>query len=181
MRDPVSHNRDKLNPLQVVGVYAHVENMIGSALRVPEICDRMEVAHRSLEAGQPAVEGGSSHGLGSMPEGLMQRAIHGMQVHGVTLDGHTRCAHWHSPLDIVAIKMRCCQTYYACSACHQAEADHPVEVWPRSEFDAKALLCGACGEELTIAQYLQCGAVCPTCQASFNPGCQRHHHLYFAT
>ena len=76
--------------------------------------DRIDWAHRSLEAAQSAVEDGPSHGLCSMPEGLMQRDIHGIQVHEVTLDGHTRCAHWRSQLDIVAIKMRCCKTYYLC-------------------------------------------------------------------
>ena len=55
------------------------------------------------------------------------------------------------------------------------------QVWQHGEFGEQAILCGACGNELTIRQYLACGAVCPACQAPFNPGCQHHYHLYFAT
>jgi uncharacterized CHY-type Zn-finger protein len=34
---------------------------------------------------------------------------------------------------------------------------------------------------LTIAQYLQCQAICPACQARFNPDCRQHYPLYFET
>jgi uncharacterized CHY-type Zn-finger protein len=111
----------------------------------------------------------------------MQIIIHGILVHGVEVDSHTGCAHYRSGLDIVAIKFRCCQTYYACYHCHEAEAGHPAQVWNRCEFAEKAILCGACGEELTVYQYLQCSAVCPACKARFNPGCRQHYHLYFET
>lgn len=100
-------------------------------------------------------------------------------VHGVDLDGETRCAHWHSPLDIVAIKMKCCETYYACKDCHEALAGHAAAVWPRGERDEKAVLCGACGHEMTVRDYLACGDACPSCGAGFNPGCRHHHHFYF--
>ena len=53
-------------------------------------------------------------------------------VHGIDLDPQTRCAHWHSPLDVIAIKMACCGTYYACKSCHDALAGHGLETWPRS-------------------------------------------------
>ena len=102
-------------------------------------------------------------------------------VHGVDLDAQTRCAHWRSPLDIVAIKMKCCGEYYACKDCHDALADHAAKVWPSSEFDQKAVLCGACGTELTVREYLACGNTCPVCGAGFNPGCRHHHHFYFET
>ena len=39
-------------------------------------------------------------------------------VFGRDLDPQTRCAHWHSPLDIIAIKMKCCGAYWACRECH---------------------------------------------------------------
>ena len=84
-------------------------------------------------------------------------------------------------LDIIAIKMRCCQTYYACRDCHDALADHPADVWPLSEFEQLAILCGACGHELTVSEYLDCDSQCQSCQARFNPGCHTHRHLYFAT
>jgi uncharacterized CHY-type Zn-finger protein len=109
----------------------------------------------------------------------MQLLIHGILVHGVELDSQTGCAHYRSGLDIIVIKFKCCQLYYACYQCHKADANHPAQVWPGLEFDEKAILCGACGRELTINQYLQSGMICPVCRAGFNPGCRQHYHLYF--
>ena len=100
-------------------------------------------------------------------------------VHGVALDTETRCAHYHSRLDIIAIKMRCCGAYYACRECHDELAGHAAEVWPIELWDQAAVLCGACGAEMTIRQYLGCGDECPACRAPFNPACRNHHHLYF--
>ena len=101
-------------------------------------------------------------------------------VHGLDLDPQTRCAHWHSLLDIIALKMRCCRTYYACRECHDALAGHPAAVWPVEAWDEAAVLCGACGSELSVSAYLACGSTCPNCRASFNPGCHKHRRLYFA-
>lgn len=101
-------------------------------------------------------------------------------VHGIELDGQTRCAHWRSTLDIVAIRMRCCGLYYACKDCHEALAGHFIETWPESEWDAKAVLCGACSGEMSIREYLACNDACPSCGAAFNPGCRLHRHFYFA-
>ena len=100
-------------------------------------------------------------------------------VQGLGLDPQTRCSHWSSPRDIVAIRMKCCGLYYACKDCHEALADHAIQVWPRNEWDSLAVMCGACGFQMTIAQYLACANVCPTCRAPFNPGCHLHHHFYF--
>jgi uncharacterized CHY-type Zn-finger protein len=97
----------------------------------------------------------------------------------VEVDGETRCAHYRSAVDIVAIKMKCCEVYYACKDCHEALAGHAIEVWPRGEFDVKAVLCGACGTELTIRNYLGCETWCPACGAEFNPGCEKHWGFYF--
>ena len=101
------------------------------------------------------------------------------EVRGLELDPQSRCAHWRSPLDIVALKMRCCGVYYACRDCHDALADHPAQVWPTAERETPAVLCGACGAELSIAAYLACDDRCPACAAPFNPGCKLHRHLYF--
>jgi len=100
-------------------------------------------------------------------------------VRGLALDDETRCAHWRSPLDIVAIKMRCCGTYYACKDCHEALAGHRIEVWPRAEWAAPAVLCGACGAEHSIETYMHSGDRCPACGAGFNPGCRNHYRFYF--
>jgi uncharacterized CHY-type Zn-finger protein len=102
-------------------------------------------------------------------------------VFGINLDSETRCTHYQSILDIVAIKMKCCGTYYACKDCHDALADHAIEVWPRNEWNVPAVMCGACGTELTIRKYLDGENVCPSCQALFNPGCRNHYHFYFVT
>jgi uncharacterized CHY-type Zn-finger protein len=101
-------------------------------------------------------------------------------VLGLDLDPQTRCAHWHGPPDVIAIRMRCCGDYYACRDCHDALADHPAQVWPVGEWDRPAVLCGVCGGELSVRQYLDCGNRCSACQAPFNPGCRLHYHLYFA-
>ncbi|MBV9419283.1 MAG: GNAT family N-acetyltransferase, partial [Alphaproteobacteria bacterium] len=113
-------------------------------------------------------------------EGLVTRVRYVKPlVHGVDLDEQARCAHWRSKLDIIAIRMKCCETYYACKDCHDALAGHDAAVWPRGEWDTKAVLCGACGEELSVWQYLDCNNVCPACGAGFNPGCRNHYHFYF--
>ena len=100
-------------------------------------------------------------------------------VHGLELDPQTLCAHWHSPRDVIAIKMRCCGEYYSCRQCHDALAGHPAVVWPASEWDQPAILCGVWAQEQTVREYLDGENHCPTCGAAFNPGCKTHHHLYF--
>jgi uncharacterized CHY-type Zn-finger protein len=105
--------------------------------------------------------------------------IGGTTVFGKSVDNQTRCVHWHSQLDIIALKFKCCDKYYPCFSCHEEEADHKHQVWPKSEFDEKAILCGACGEELSIKEYMASNNTCPHCEAPFNPGCSNHYHLYF--
>ena len=100
-------------------------------------------------------------------------------VRGIEVDGRTRCAHWRSPRDVVAIRMHCCGEYYACRDCHDALAGHAAQVWPQSEWDESAALCGVCRREMSIGAYLASGDVCPACGAGFNPGCRLHRRLYF--
>jgi uncharacterized CHY-type Zn-finger protein len=101
------------------------------------------------------------------------------EVRGVDLDPQTRCRHYQGALDIIAIKTKCCGVYYACKDCHIELADHALFVWPRAQWDSKAVLCGACGAKLTINEYLHSGSRCPACGAGFNPDCRNHHHFYF--
>lgn len=101
-------------------------------------------------------------------------------VHGASVDAQTRCAHYASPLDVVAIRFACCGDYYPCHRCHAEFAGHPAKPWAASAFDTRAVLCGVCRHELTIAEYLATDA-CPRCSARFNPGCRKHTHLYFET
>ena len=104
-----------------------------------------------------------------------------VEVCGVDLRADTSCRHWHSPLDVIAIKMKCCGAYHACKDCHHELADHAIHDWPRAEWNERAVLCGACGTELTIRQYMDCENKCPSCEARFNPGCRNHYQDYFET
>jgi uncharacterized CHY-type Zn-finger protein len=101
------------------------------------------------------------------------------EIHGINLDAQTRCVHYRTDLDVIAIKMKCCGVYYACKDCHEALAGHPIEVWPQAEWTHLAVLCGVCGVEMSIAQYLSSGYACPHCGAAFNPGCSKHFADYF--
>ena len=104
-------------------------------------------------------------------------------VFGASLDSASRCIHFHSELDIVAIKFACCRRYYPCYQCHdevvlREPAPHATRRWPRAEWSELAILCGACHRELSITEYRQVER-CPHCTAEFNPGCSLHAHLYF--
>jgi uncharacterized CHY-type Zn-finger protein len=110
----------------------------------------------------------------------MKRRVSGHDVVGLSVDAETRCAHWHGPKDIIAIKFFCCGQWYPCFECHQGLANHKPQVWPLKEHDSRAVLCGACGFELSVAEYLSGQSRCPACSADFNPGCAHHYHLYFA-
>ena len=100
-------------------------------------------------------------------------------VHGVGVDDQTRCLHRRSPLDVIAIKLPCCDKYYACHECHAELESHGAVVWPRDRFGELAVLCGVCRTELTVDTYLSSAFICPACGAGFNPGCADHYHLYF--
>lgn len=105
----------------------------------------------------------------------------GLWYYGVETDPQTRCKHYNSERDIIAIKFKCCGLYFCCYECHQELVDHRPAVWKKEDFGEKAVLCGACGEQLTIGGYLGSDAICPGCNAEFNPGCANHYHLYFET
>lgn len=100
-------------------------------------------------------------------------------VHGLSLTPSTQCEHYHSPLDIIAIKHFCCRKFYACITCHDALETHKSGVWPRDQRDEKAVLCGACGHVLGVGEYMASGSRCTECEAGFNPGCKGHWKLYF--
>lgn len=100
-------------------------------------------------------------------------------VYGKTIDNHTRCTHYHSSTDVIAIKFKCCNKYYPCYQCHQEVANHPSQVWGIVDQNEKAVLCGMCNVELTIKQYMDSNNFCPNCKSPFNPNCANHYHLYF--
>jgi len=102
-----------------------------------------------------------------------------MMVLGSGVNERTQCAHYHSDRDLVAIRFKCCDRFYACILCHQDLAGHTPIVWTKGERETHAILCGKCRRTLSIAEYLGCGNVCPLCKAAFNPRCADHYHLYF--
>ena len=102
-----------------------------------------------------------------------------IEVFGKIIDENTRCEHYHSELDIIAIKFKCCEKYYSCYQCHEEIAGHAPQIWNKDEWDTKAILCGNCKTELTINEYIRSGNRCPNCKALFNPNCSKHYHLYF--
>lgn len=101
-------------------------------------------------------------------------------VHGLPVDEQTRCAHYSTELDVLAILFPCCGRWYPCHACHEETADHAARPWGAGERETQALLCGRCGRTSSIREYVATCA-CAHCGGAFNPGCRRHHHLYFDT
>lgn len=102
-----------------------------------------------------------------------------VEVRGQAVTPLTQCAHWHSPLDIIAIKHACCNQFYACISCHDELEEHESTTWPASKRDKRAVLCGQCKYVLRVDEYLQSGSQCTQCGAKFNPGCRNHWALYF--
>lgn len=100
-------------------------------------------------------------------------------VLGRTVDDQTRCVHYHSPLDIVAIRFKCCGKWYPCYKCHDECERHAVVRWEEREFGTRAVLCGVCGRTLAIRDYLGAPS-CPHCGSPFNAGCRKHYGIYFA-
>jgi uncharacterized CHY-type Zn-finger protein len=94
-------------------------------------------------------------------------------VHGLDVTPTTQCTHWHSPLDIIAVK------HFCCDSCHDTCETHKSGVWPREQRAKKAVLCGACKHVLSIEEYMTSGSKCTQCGNGFNPGCKGHWGMYF--
>jgi uncharacterized CHY-type Zn-finger protein len=100
-------------------------------------------------------------------------------IRGVGVKDRTQCAHYHSERDIVAVRFKCCDAFYACIHCHEELAGHAPVVWRKDEREMYSILCGNCRETLSIAEYLSYQNRCPRCGAAFNPQCEQHYHFYF--
>lgn len=102
-----------------------------------------------------------------------------IEVKGKPVDDHTRCVHWHSQLDIIALKFKCCESYFPCYECHKETAGHEAKRYNlRENPDLKCILCGNCNAEMTFSQYSS-SLKCIDCNSKFNPACASHYHLYF--
>lgn len=95
------------------------------------------------------------------------------------MDREGRCKHYHSALDIVAIKFKCCNEFYSCIYCHLESENHTPSKWSYSEFHVEAIFCGSCQSKMSISAYLACNYECPNCHSPFNPKCKNHNHFYF--
>lgn len=101
-------------------------------------------------------------------------------VLGIGVDGESRCAHWRSSVDVVAMRFKCCGAFYGCAGCHVAVAGHAPERWDvRRDRDEIVAMCGVCGTQYPLKGYLANGDACSTCGADWNPGCRKHRELYF--
>jgi uncharacterized CHY-type Zn-finger protein len=101
-----------------------------------------------------------------------------MRVWGKTIDDETRCVHYGTALDVIALRFVCCDRFYPCHLCHEETAGHPALPWPAARSDEGVVLCGVCGTLLGVDEYRLVTA-CPHCAAPFNPGCHLHDALYF--
>jgi Uncharacterized conserved protein len=100
-------------------------------------------------------------------------------LRGVGVDSETRCVHYNTRQDVIALRFGCCEQYFPCHACHEAVADHDPVPWPRARFEESAVLCGVCRNTLSAREYLANPLECPICGVKFNPDCQAHHAEYF--
>lgn len=101
------------------------------------------------------------------------------KVYGSLIDTETRCRHYFTEEDIIAIKFfKCCNKYYPCYKCHNEFEKHAIKRWSEPSFNEKAILCGVCKHELTINEYMMVER-CPNCQSRFNNRCKYHYHIYF--
>lgn len=101
-----------------------------------------------------------------------------MHVYGSVIDNETRCTHYHTEKDIIAIKFACCNRYYPCYKCHQEATNHAMKRWPKERFDTYAILCGVCHTEIAIENYMN-SSQCPICHVRFNDRCELHYPIYF--
>lgn len=98
-----------------------------------------------------------------------------LEFFGLDLDEASRCRHYHTHLDIVAIKCATCRKFYACYHCHDALESHSFA--PTDTTENRPVLCGSCRQTLTRVAYQK--GTCPYCQAPFNPKCHKHTAIYF--
>ena len=85
-----------------------------------------------------------------------------VQAQGLLVDHESRCVHYHSDKDIVALQCYECKKYYACYQCHNELESHVFSPYPLNLKE----------------EYTETGT-CPFCNAAFNPACQNHYSIYF--
>ncbi|SUJ60260.1 zinc finger protein [Staphylococcus aureus] len=61
-------------------------------------------------------------------------------VYGSLIDTETRCLHYFTEEDIIAIKFKCCNKYYPCYKCHNEFEKHAIKRWSEPSFNEKSNL-----------------------------------------
>ncbi|TWT11350.1 hypothetical protein FRX54_03460 [Streptococcus sp. sy004] len=100
-------------------------------------------------------------------------------IYGDVVDLETRCLHYHSARDIVALRCFSCRRYYPCYHCHDTYEQHTYQAYS-SQSEDEVVFCGACQIGMTALAYRQGKSVCPNCSAAFNPACKEHESIYFS-
>ncbi|CAB16256.1 helper of TIM Hot13 [Schizosaccharomyces pombe] len=99
-------------------------------------------------------------------------------VYGKLVDNETRCFHYHSKADVVALRCGQCEKFYACFQCHDELNTHPFLPWRKAKFHIPCVICGACKNSLTVEEY-RSTVHCKYCNHPFNPKCKNHAGYYF--
>ena len=101
------------------------------------------------------------------------------KIYGLLVDNQSRCQHYHTELDIVALKCFDCLKYYACYQCHdRLGGTHSFRAYPCHLKQDKVLICGVYQHEMVIDEYQE-AIVCPNCHSAFNLACSKHYDIYF--
>ncbi|KAI5959805.1 HOT13 [Candida pseudojiufengensis] len=101
-------------------------------------------------------------------------------IKGQLVDNQTRCIHYHTPVDLIAIKFKCCpKLYYPCFKCHEELNNHSIEKYDIKDKTEEVIICGNCFNTMTIENYINCNSKCPYCKSIFNSKCSLHYDLYF--
>ncbi|MCD2159115.1 CHY zinc finger protein [Fructobacillus sp. M1-13] len=98
-----------------------------------------------------------------------------IKIFGQDIGPTGTCRHYHSDVDVVALRCEKCQQYFACYQCHDAMRKHAFQ--PAARQVGRPVLCGVCHKTLTYAEYKE--TACPYCGAAFNPNCVLHQDRYF--
>lgn len=116
-------------------------------------------------------------------DNMKLKSLNGNDINldGLFVDEYTRCEHYHTDLDIIALKFKCCNAYYPCYQCHEQLVTHETQKFNVSAHSEElVILCGYCKLELTFSQYSKSDPVeCMNCHKPFNCGCKAHYNLYF--
>jgi uncharacterized CHY-type Zn-finger protein len=96
-------------------------------------------------------------------------------VYGPTVDEHTRCVHYATELDIIAIRFACCDRYYPLPLCAIPRlTDHPARtVATRASGTSPPSCARMCWTELTIDPLCQAG--CEPLRIREEPEHHGHH------